>query len=132
VVSKSKQSKAWKRARREEARRREKVRLVLNVNSDAFLCSFEWRKVRMEALKLYGARCQCCGASAATGAVINVDHIKPRRLFPSLALDLDNLQVLCDACNQGKGSWDMTDWRPEDTSLPDDQRAHLREILNGC
>lgn len=81
-------------------------------NSDAFLGSYRWRQLRMVAIKTHGARCQCCGASAATGAVINVDHIKPRRKFPELALVLDNLQVLCDACNHGKGNWDETDWRP--------------------
>lgn len=53
----------------------------------------------------------CCGATPATGAVMNVDHIKPRKLYPHLALDVDNLQILCSDCNHGKGNWDMTDWR---------------------
>lgn len=79
--------------------------------SDAFLQSFEWRRVRMLAIKRYGNRCQCCGASPQSGATINVDHIKPRKLFPNLALSLDNLQILCHECNHGKGNWDMTDWR---------------------
>lgn len=79
--------------------------------SDAFLRSFEWRAARMMAIKRYGPVCQCCGASPKTGAVINVDHIKPRKLFPELALDQDNLQVLCNDCNAGKGNWDQTDWR---------------------
>lgn len=79
--------------------------------SKEFLYTYEWRRVRMEALKKYGARCQCCGATPALGAVMNVDHIKPRALFPALALDVDNLQVLCSDCNHGKGNWDMTDWR---------------------
>lgn len=81
--------------------------------TNAFLHSFEWRRVRMLAIKKYGNRCQCCGASPATGAVINVDHIKPRKLFPDLALTLENLQVLCHECNHGKGNWDMTDWREQ-------------------
>jgi len=83
------------------------------VKSDEFLRSFEWRKVRMQALKKYGPKCMCCGATPATGAVMNVDHIKPRKLFPSLALDVSNLQILCHDCNHGKGNWDTTDWRPE-------------------
>lgn len=90
------------------------------VATDAFLSSYEWRRVRMEALKLHGARCQCCGASPADGAVMNVDHIKPRKLFPHLALDVNNLQILCGECNHGKGNWDMTDWRP-----------HIKAIVAG-
>ena len=88
----------------------------IHTSTDAFLLTYEWRKVRMEALKKYGARCQCCGATPSHGAVMNVDHIKPRRLFPHLALDINNLQVLCHECNHGKGNWDMTDWRERNES----------------
>jgi len=87
----------------------------IDVTSTGFLSTYEWRKTRMVALKKYGARCQCCGASAANGVVIHVDHIKPRKLFPHLALDVENLQVLCEVCNHGKGNWDMTDWREPQT-----------------
>jgi len=66
----------------------------------------------MKVLTKRGARCECCGASPKDGVtIINVDHIKPRRDFPELALVESNLQVLCDACNHGKGNWDQTDWR---------------------
>lgn len=83
----------------------------IDVTSDAFLQSFECRALRMQALKLHGAKCQCCGASPSTGAVMNVDHIKPRKFYPELALVLSNLQILCGDCNHGKGNWDETDWR---------------------
>jgi 5-methylcytosine-specific restriction endonuclease McrA len=83
----------------------------IDVTSKEFLSTYEWRKVRMEALKKYGPVCQCCGTTPSHGAVMNVDHIKPRRLFPHLALDVNNLQVLCHECNHGKGNWDQTDWR---------------------
>lgn len=100
--------------------------------SDSFLETFEWRKVRMLALKKYGPRCQCCGATPADGIVINVDHIKPRRFYPHLALDVDNLQILCNPCNHGKGSWDMTDWRESQApDLDEDQSEHIRSILKG-
>jgi 5-methylcytosine-specific restriction endonuclease McrA len=79
--------------------------------SPEFLLTYEWRKLRMEVLKRDGARCQCCGASAASGATMVVDHIKPRRTHPELALDADNCQTLCTICNHGKGNWDMTNWR---------------------
>lgn len=78
---------------------------------DAFLKTFEWRKLRMQILKKFGPVCQCCGAGKNDGVRIHVDHIKPRRKFPDLALDEDNLQILCEDCNHGKGNWDETDWR---------------------
>ncbi len=73
-------------------------------NAPAFLASFEWRQLRLKALQKYGRRCLCCGATPATGAVMHVDHVRPRRKFPQLALDINNLQVLCEDCNHGKGN----------------------------
>lgn len=93
-------------------------RVMPLVDSDAFLRSYEWRSLRMVVLKARGRRCECCGAQPTDGVtVLHVDHIKPRRLFPALALDVTNLQVLCEPCNHGKGNWDQTDWRPP-TSVP--------------
>lgn len=83
----------------------------VDVTSDAFLSTFEWKALRMQALLLHGAKCQCCGATPQTGAVMHVDHIKPRKYFPTLALELSNLQILCGDCNAGKGNWNQTDWR---------------------
>lgn len=104
--------------------------VVVDVASDSFLSSYAWRRVRMEALKLHGARCQCCGATPKDGITIHVDHIKPRRLFPALALDVKNLQVLCEVCNHGKGNWDQTDWRPRNEKFkvePEDIRWLLTD-----
>lgn len=89
-----------------------KLRSPRAVASDDFLRTGEWRRLRMVVIAKRGARCECCGASPRDGkTVINIDHIKPRKLFPELVLDESNLQVLCDACNHGKGNWDQTDWR---------------------
>lgn len=111
--AKKKRKKQRMAERRQSAQKPAKPTKVagVDVTSDAFLSTFEWRKVRMEALKKYGPRCQCCGATPADGAVMNVDHIKPRKKWPSLALDVNNLQILCHDCNHGKGNWDQTDWR---------------------
>lgn len=83
------------------------------VVTDGFLASYEWRKLRMVVLKKRGARCECCGSTPADGVRMHVDHIKPRRKFPELALTESNLQILCEVCNHGKGSWDQTDWRAD-------------------
>ena len=81
--------------------------------SDKFLMSYEWRAMRMFVIERDGRRCRCCGATPGDGMTrINVDHIKSRRDHPELALDPNNLQVLCSVCNHGKGNWSQTDWRP--------------------
>lgn len=73
--------------------------------------SDRWRKLRYDALKKSNRRCELCGEGKGTGAVLHVDHIKPVSLFPELKFDPNNLQVLCEACNLGKGNRDATDWR---------------------
>jgi 5-methylcytosine-specific restriction endonuclease McrA len=96
-------------------------------SSDEFLKSYEWRRVRMAVLKRDGAICACCGATRADGVSMHVDHIKPRRIFPALALDANNLQVLCEVCNHGKGNWDMTDWRGSAAKPDDDPADEFRQ-----
>jgi 5-methylcytosine-specific restriction endonuclease McrA len=81
------------------------------VASPAFLQSWVWQRLRMKVLEKRGTRCECCGARPEDGVRIHIDHIKPRRRFPELALDESNLQVLCNLCNRGKGNWSEKDWR---------------------
>lgn len=98
---------------------------------DEFYNSWEWRTTRMEVLKEHGRACQCCGAepgmktAAGDPVRICVDHIKPLSLFWHLRLEKSNLQVLCDECNQGKGNWDQTDFRP---SAPDEWVTEESEV----
>lgn len=109
VDANAKQLSAIKKTRKTSRQPRKPKKHVSD--SAAFLSSYEWRKLRMQALIKYGPKCMCCGATPETGAVMNVDHIKPRKLYPDLAWDINNLQVLCNVCNHGKGNWDQTDWR---------------------
>lgn len=76
-----------------------------------FYQSWDWKRCRYDFIKERERRCQCCGATPAVGIRIVVDHVKPIRKHWALRLDPKNLQLLCDDCNQGKGSRDETDWR---------------------
>jgi len=79
-----------------------------------FFNSNTWQRLRFEVLAESDGCCQLCGRSYREhGVALEVDHIKPRSRFPSLALDKDNLQVMCFDCNRGKGNRDTTDWRSE-------------------
>lgn len=84
-----------------------------------FYSSKEWKVARYKALVASNGRCQCCGSTVADGARLCVDHVKPLSKYPHLALRQSNLQVLCGSCNRGKGSWDETDWRPDDDAKLD-------------
>lgn len=84
---------------------------IAYISSSEFLKSFEWRKLRYEVIKKYNSKCMCCGAKPDDNVYLCVDHIKPRKTHPELALEISNLQVLCNVCNHGKGNWSDTDWR---------------------
>jgi hypothetical protein len=47
--------------------------------------------------------------------------------YPALQLEFDNLQVLCDDCNRGKGRDDETDFRPK-TPEPEIQGLELEHL----
>lgn len=86
---------------------------------DGFYVSADWKRIRYQALKRDKGICQCCGASAATGAQMNVDHIEALSKRWDLRLTLSNLQTLCAQCNEGKGGNDRTNWRENDPPYPD-------------
>jgi 5-methylcytosine-specific restriction endonuclease McrA len=77
---------------------------------DDFYSSQAWRKARYQALRNCNGRCTLCGDPPGRFS-LHVDHIKPRSLYPLLALDPSNLQVLCRDCNLGKSNTDSVDWR---------------------
>lgn len=74
-----------------------------------FYKSHDWLQLRYWALATY-KKCGACGVGPKE-AQLHVDHIKPRSKYPELSLSMENVQVLCARCNEGKGSWDETDWR---------------------
>lgn len=80
-------------------------------DATAFYASNAWKQLRYLFLRNSEGRCSCCGATAAHGAALHVDHIVPRWKEPARELDITNLQCLCSDCNKGKGAWDHTDWR---------------------
>lgn len=104
----------------------------IDPNSDEFLTSYQWRTVRFDAIALHGNSCMCCGATPGrgNGVVINVDHIKPRRKHPHLALDINNLQILCNECNHGKSNRHETDFRPAHTDESDGLEQYSMDSIN--
>lgn len=116
----STESKPLKKKKRHKAAKQKRKKW----RKDKFYDSQEWKEARYAALVACGGKCLCCGASAADGAQLHVDHIKPRWKYPRLELEITNLQVLCGWCNVGKGGWNDTDWRT------DEQRQQLEHMRN--
>jgi len=115
---------------RKERRRKKKAKNSGDpyTKGDCFYKSKEWRKLRYRVLRKYSAECMCCGRSKKEhGIVIHVDHIKPKSKHPHLALDFENLQLLCEDCNIGKLNIDETDWRPDEI---DAELEILAEAIN--
>ena len=58
--------------------------------------------LRYDVLKRDNYTCRICGATAAEGAKLEVDHIKP--VSKGGTTTMDNLQTLCRRCNRGKSA----------------------------
>ena len=117
-----------------EARRRAKKRLTeslakktdneiaqqIRTASDGFLRTPEWKALREEAIARYGAICMVCGREQTQRRRMNVDHIKPRKFFPELALCIENAGILCPPCNKKKGNSDWGDYRQKRHTIATD------------
>jgi len=83
----------------------------------------KWMKLRDRVFDKYGKVCLCCGSVDD----IQVDHIKPKSIYPELSYCFDNLQPLCASCNIKKSNIHSTDYR-----LSSDQISHDLSIISSC
>lgn len=74
-----------------------------------FMKSDDWKLLRFSVLRKYGYKCMACHKK---NTELHVDHIKPVSIYPELARDINNLQVLCKDCNIGKSNLYEDDLRP--------------------
>ena len=47
--------------------------------------------------------CEVCKQAIWWERDVTLDHIKPRSKFPALAMDINNLRIVCRSCNSSKG-----------------------------
>lgn len=101
--------------RYEVMKKKHPIRLRYNTPKESMYSGFygtkKWLQLRYEAIIKYGQKCMACGRTPASGAILHVDHIKPRSKYPQLEYEIDNLQILCADCNLGKSNNDETDFR---------------------
>lgn len=111
---------------------REQAEMIvwLSNKHEGFYQTEAWLELRIRVLDTYGSRCMCCG-NYPPDVVIHVDHIKPISIFPELALEFDNCQVLCENCNRGKSNKIMTDFRPK-KKKPMKQSVDFQELAKAA
>lgn len=84
---------------------------------------YKFRRLAMLQLVWdHGEICMNCGS----GENIEIDHIKPESLYPELALDYENIQLLCRRCNASKGNRHETSYIPKSQSRED----YFAELLS--
>lgn len=88
--------------------KKNKVHLPKSFVTKDFYNSSEWLQLRYAFLRTSSKICMLCGSYKKP---IHVDHIKPKSIYPHLALDINNLQILCAQCNKGKSNIYEDDWR---------------------
>jgi len=74
-----------------------------------FYSSPEWIVIRKQVIEEEGRVCAECGKRIKNDIDITVDHKRPRSKYPDIALDRENLRVLCRTCNSKKGAR-LPDW----------------------
>jgi hypothetical protein len=83
---------------------------VRREDANEFYFSNEWADLRNLFIARknretsYNLICNICNCKITPETGLNVDHIKPIRLFWYDRLKIDNLQIVCVQCNINKGN----------------------------
>ncbi len=82
----------------------------------------EWQELRYKVLRNHDFKCMACNNK---NKELHVDHIKPKSVYPELALVESNLQVLCKDCNLGKSNKYCDNFKPKPRRALTDDRYYL-------
>lgn len=83
------------------SRARDRARNATRGDEFRFYSSSAWQSMRRQVKEEEGEACTWCGA---TDRPLTVDHIRPIRSHPHLALERNNLTVACRSC-QNRRQW---------------------------
>jgi 5-methylcytosine-specific restriction endonuclease McrA len=74
-------------------------------SENLFYHSPEYKFLRLTVLKRDGYKCTNCGKSGSTNNALQLEHIKPKSLYPELIYELSNLRILCINCHKKTESY---------------------------
>lgn len=80
-------------------------------HTQAFYATLAWKELSYRTRTRYPPRCMLCLKPGSETNPLVCDHIKPLRFNWELRLDPNNMQILCNNCNIGKGSHCDADYR---------------------
>ena len=78
--------------------------MKVNGMTTNFYQTKDWYRVRALILRRDAHRCVICSMNVRGKGLARVDHIKPLREAPELALDMNNLRTLCVSCDNKRHS----------------------------
>ena len=73
--------------------------LIRKGDTSAFYNTNEWGQLRERKRKLEHNECERCREKGIHKRGVNVHHKKYLRRYPELALNINNLECLCDECH---------------------------------
>lgn len=109
------------------------IATLIKGTGKASLKQTTWLELKKRVYAVYGYRCMKCGTLPKNKQHSNVDHIKPRKYHPELALEFDNMQVLCGRCNKEKGNRHSVDYRERGIKVIDGEFSdyNIGKMLDG-
>lgn len=106
ITAISKEKKEEEQRKQREKAEAEKVKKELQKDAHRAFVAQQRRlmtdSLRYDVMQRDGFRCQICGATAADGYKLHVDHILP--VSKGGKTEMGNLRTLCERCNMGKGA----------------------------
>ncbi len=89
-----------------------------------------WELLRCAAIEVLGNHCAKCGERCGDiPGLLHVDHVRPVCDYPELALDPDNVQILCADCNRIKGTT-YRDYRNHNDTIATMLRCRYVQLLS--
>mgnify|MGYP003675798593 CR=1 FL=1 len=98
------------------------ARMMRGYKIECYPSRYKFRKNMMNRFWLDNRNnCFKCGCSDN----LEIDHIKPESKYPELALDENNVQLLCRSCNASKGNRNEIDYTP----IPQTREEFFAELM---
>lgn len=98
------------------------------------MIDYSFKKYKNELFHEFNGKCCYCGVKSYSPQMVDIEHFKPKSLYPDLANDKGNLLIACRECNMYKAGAFPLDENGEPLLInPRDEKFsdHIKENENG-